>query len=244
MEKSIMIVLLVLMLGSGVFLLSRFQLMNIVSSDNPQQLTESWKDWCKSDNQEVEFMDCLIQLLSNQDEDPTNIDESTGQATSSSGLPIASASASPTAATEESKAKAPQPQVTIRSSGNAKTRIRIESNGEVFEYNSDQENNTAQQQKPNCQRFTVTHLDDSTSSLCYNSSDYAELLKLESTRRSAQTFYQLHQESVDRYQEQYQQTGSDIYLDAIESSQRRADEEFQKRNQAIAQMQTIEQRGW
>jgi hypothetical protein len=61
---------------------------------------------------------------------------------------------------------------------------------------------------------------------------------------SAKTFYQFHLDGVTRYQQEFERTGSSIYLDAKASSQLKADQEKAELDAAIATMQTIETRGW
>lgn len=95
-----------------------------------------------------------------------------------------------------------------------------------------------------CYRYVVTHLDESTSNLCYTKADYNALVGLGSQLRSAQTFYQFHLDGVTRYQQEYEKTGSSVYLDAKASSQASADSEEQKIDSLVGQMQEIEKRGY
>jgi hypothetical protein len=95
-----------------------------------------------------------------------------------------------------------------------------------------------------CVHFTVTHLDGSTSSLCYTSENRAKLRRLEYERSSAQAFYEFDMRSSERYQQEYERTGSSIYLDAKERSEQSAREHASKRDAAVAAMQEIEKKGW
>lgn len=95
-----------------------------------------------------------------------------------------------------------------------------------------------------CIRFKVTHPDGSSTNLCYTKSDYNALQKLNTSLLSAKTFYQFHLDGVTRYQELYKQTGSSIYLDAAASSQKQADEEAQKINEAQNAMYNLERLGY
>jgi hypothetical protein len=95
-----------------------------------------------------------------------------------------------------------------------------------------------------CYRYTVTHLDGSTSNLCYSQADYNQLVSLGYSLSSAKSFYQFHLEGAQKYQEQYDSTGSKIYLDAKASSERDAQREKDKIGQITLQMQEIEKRGY
>lgn len=97
---------------------------------------------------------------------------------------------------------------------------------------------------PMCNRFTVTHLDGSTSRLCYSSELRSKLQQLEYERSSAQSFYEFDMRSSARYQEEYDRTGSSIYLDAKTRSEQSAQNNLDKRNAAVAAMQEIEKQGW
>jgi hypothetical protein len=102
----------------------------------------------------------------------------------------------------------------------------------------------AQSTSAACARFTVTHLDGSTSSLCYTSENRAKLQRLEYERSSAQAFYEFDMRSSDRYQQEYERSGSSIYLDAKQRSEQSAREHASKRDAAVAAMQEIEKQGW
>lgn len=95
-----------------------------------------------------------------------------------------------------------------------------------------------------CYRYQVTHLDGSSSYLCYNKQDYDQLVNLGYQLSSAKTFYQFHLDGAQQYQDEYERTGSDIYLQAKESSLKSAQREKEKIDQIILQMQEIEKRGF
>lgn len=95
-----------------------------------------------------------------------------------------------------------------------------------------------------CYRYTITHLDGSTSTLCYTKSDYNQLVKLGYQLQSAQTFYQFYLDGIKDYQDQYEITHSNIYLDAQESMRRKADREKEKIGEIMLKMQEIEKRGY
>jgi hypothetical protein len=97
---------------------------------------------------------------------------------------------------------------------------------------------------PMCNRFTVTHLDGSTSRLCYSNQNRAKLQQLEYDRSSAQAFYEFDMRSSTRYQEEYDRTGASVYLDAKNRSEQSAQNNLNKRNAAVAAMQEIEKQGW
>ncbi len=94
-----------------------------------------------------------------------------------------------------------------------------------------------------CWRYTVPHLDGSTSRLCYSRTDYNRLVQLGSQLSSAKTFYRFYLDGIKDYQDQYDITKSKIYLDAQESMRRKAEREKEKISQIILQMQAIEKRG-
>ncbi len=136
------------------------------------------------------------------------------------------------------------------------------SNDQTQMYDENQTNNTedqstqtrVEQPKPvykqpavqarDCFKYTVPHLDGSSSTLCYSQSDYNQLVNLGYDYSSAKTFYEFHLDGVQDYQAQYEQTGSNIYLDAKASQQREADQSKQKMDAAIGSMQEIEKRGY
>jgi len=130
--------------------------------------------------------------------------------------------------------------------GKSESRVNIEVNinDKKIQISTAPVRNQAPVVQKDCYRYTVTHLDGSTSDLCYSKADYDQLRSLGYQLSSAQTFYQFHLDAVQNYQDQYEITGSDIYLDAKESAQRSADREKEKMNQAIGKMQEIEQRGY
>ena len=94
-----------------------------------------------------------------------------------------------------------------------------------------------------CNRFTVTHLDGSTSRLCYSRENINRLQQLEYERSSAQAFYAFDMRSATRYQEEYERSGASIYLDAKARSEQSAQENLAKRDAAVAGMQEIEKQG-
>lgn len=95
-----------------------------------------------------------------------------------------------------------------------------------------------------CNRYTVTHLDGSTSNLCYSGSDYNQLINLGYDLSSAKTFYQFNRDGAQKYQEEYDATGSKIYLEAKASQERDAKKEQDKIGSITLQMQEIEKRGY
>lgn len=95
-----------------------------------------------------------------------------------------------------------------------------------------------------CYRYTVTHLDGSTSNRCYSQGDYNQLVSLGYDLSSAQTFYQFHLDGARGYQDQYDRTKVSMYLDAKASEQQQAQREKDKIGSITLQMQQIEQRGY
>lgn len=95
-----------------------------------------------------------------------------------------------------------------------------------------------------CNRYTVTHLDGSTSRLCYNQRDYSQLVTVGYKYSSAKSFYEFQLRAADRYQEEYERYGSSVYLDGKARAEADAAEEKQKMESAVAEMQEIEKRGY
>lgn len=95
-----------------------------------------------------------------------------------------------------------------------------------------------------CYRYKVTHLDNSTSYLCYSAGDHDTLVDLGYDLSSAKSFYKFHMDTAERYQDEYERSGSSIYLDAKASAETSAKREQEKINQITLQMQNIEVRGY
>ena len=95
-----------------------------------------------------------------------------------------------------------------------------------------------------CYRYKIPHLDGSSSNLCYSYEDYQTLQQLGYTYSSAKTFYDFHLKGVADYQNQYEKTGSSIYLDAKKSQQDKANEQKNIMDSTLAKMYTLEQRGF
>lgn len=95
-----------------------------------------------------------------------------------------------------------------------------------------------------CYRYVVTHLDGSTSNRCYLQTDYNQLVDLGYQLSSAKSFYQFFLDGVSRYQQEYEKTGSSIYLDAKASQQAKADSEKVKIDQLNVKMYNLESRGY
>ena len=95
-----------------------------------------------------------------------------------------------------------------------------------------------------CLRFTVLHLDGSSSNLCYSQADYGQLVNLSYDLSSAQTFYKFQLDAVSDYQAEYERTGSAIYLNAKASAQAKADEHKVKIDQTLVKMYNLEQKGY
>lgn len=95
-----------------------------------------------------------------------------------------------------------------------------------------------------CYRYTVVHLDNSKSNLCYSKDDYSVLTNLGSKLSSARSFLQFHLDMVVKYQSEYERTGSSVYLNAKASAEADAARERDKVGIITGQMQEIEKRGW
>lgn len=94
-----------------------------------------------------------------------------------------------------------------------------------------------------CYRYKITHLDGSTSNLCYVKNDYNELSRLGTELSSAKSFYEFHIRGADKYQELYNKDGSSLWLDAKKSQEQKAEEQKQKIDQINVQMYNMEKRG-
>jgi len=95
-----------------------------------------------------------------------------------------------------------------------------------------------------CYRYQITHLDGSTSHLCYTQPDYNQLVNLGYELQSAKTFYQFYLDGVARYQQEYDRTASSIYLDAKAAQQQKADAEKLKIDQITNSMYNLEAKGY
>lgn len=94
-----------------------------------------------------------------------------------------------------------------------------------------------------CNRFTVPHLDGSSSSLCYSAADYNKLVSLKNDYTTAEIFYKFNLDSADKYQREYDRTGAGVYLDGKQSALDDAGVQKQKMDSDLAQMAEIEARG-
>lgn len=95
-----------------------------------------------------------------------------------------------------------------------------------------------------CNRYTVVHLDGSTSNLCYSTADYNQLVNLGYDLSSAKSFYQFHLDGAQGYQDEKDRTGSDFWLGAKASQEQQAKREQEKIGQITLEMQAIESRGY
>lgn len=95
-----------------------------------------------------------------------------------------------------------------------------------------------------CYRFQFVDLTGENTNLCYSQSDYNKLVELKSDWTTANTFFSFHMRGVNQYQKLYEETGSSIYLDAKASSQRQADEQQRKIDEAAKKMQEMKQLGY
>jgi hypothetical protein len=94
----------------------------------------------------------------------------------------------------------------------------------------------------NCYKYTVQRADGTSSTKCYSPSDYNQLVSLHSQRSSAQLFYDFHIRGVAQYQEEYERTGSSIYLDAKASQEEKANQQRVRIDQINQEIYNIEQR--
>ncbi len=124
---------------------------------------------------------------------------------------------------------------TIKLPGNGRIKIDIKTNTNI---------QTQTSRRRNCWRYKVTHLDNSTSNLCYTKSDYDQLTNLGYQLSSAQTFYKFNLQTAESYQKEYDKTGSSIYLDAKKDALNQAEKDKTEISQIIYQMQKIEERGF
>lgn len=95
-----------------------------------------------------------------------------------------------------------------------------------------------------CYKFVVPHLDGSSSNLCYTQNDYGQLQSWKSKYSTAKSFYEFNLEAADDYQDEYDRTGSSVYLSGKERALDEAQEEKQKMEAAVYQMQLIESKGF
>ncbi len=144
--------------------------------------------------------------------------------------------------------KEPLPQVTFKNLPTSKTTPKVTSqsrttvniNGKTIYDSQDQnEQPTVKNNKTNsCYQFTVPHLDGSSSNLCYNQSDYNQLVSLYSQYTSAQANYKFELRVADMY------VDSDHFKHLSDEAKRKAQEWKDKMGQIALQMYNIEKKGW
>jgi len=91
-----------------------------------------------------------------------------------------------------------------------------------------------------CYRFTVPHLDGSSSALCYSQSDYNQLASLHSQYNSAKANYEFEL----RVAEMYDDPNSDFFQQSADEAKQKAQQWKDKMGEIALAMYNIEKRGW
>lgn len=95
-----------------------------------------------------------------------------------------------------------------------------------------------------CNRFTVLHLDGSSSTLCYSSSDFNLLTNMNSKLVSAKSNYNFEKSVYEMYQKAYEKNNSDIYLEPMAKAKEKMQEYQDLIGEISLQMYNIESRGY
>lgn len=95
-------------------------------------------------------------------------------------------------------------------------------------------------QPKTCYRYTVPHLDGSSSTKCYTQADYQALQSLTSQYRSAQSDYSFNSSVA----EMYLKDGIEFFKESGEKAQAKAQEAKDRMGAIALQMYAVESRGW
>ncbi|HCC84610.1 MAG TPA: hypothetical protein DEP87_02925 [Candidatus Pacebacteria bacterium] len=74
---------------------------------------------------------------------------------------------------------------------------------------------------------------------CFDDSTYWKVYDLFQDKYSAEAFIPFHKQSVEKYQQLYDQTGSSVYLDAKKRSEQELQEEQAKLNEVTAELNVL-----
>jgi len=159
-----------------------------------------------------------------------------------------SATASPTPKFQSPLTTAePFPQVTLKnlprstSKATSKSRSTVIINGKsIYDSNFNPQPTTNNSQPTTCYRFTVPHLDGSSSNLCYSQTDYNQLVSLYSQYSSAKANYEFELKVVEMYNE----SESDFFQKSAEEAKQKAQQWKDKMGEIALAMYNIEKRGW
>lgn len=99
---------------------------------------------------------------------------------------------------------------------------------------------TPKPMQKSCYRFTVPHLDGSSSNLCYFQNDYSQLRTLFSQYSSAKANYEFEL----RVAQMYEESKSDFFQKSADEAKNKAMEYKDKMGQISLQMYNIESKGW
>ena len=95
-----------------------------------------------------------------------------------------------------------------------------------------------------CNRYTVTHLDGSTSNLCYNSFDYNQLSNLGNQLLNDRADLEFKQRVYEQSKSAYENWGGDLFKKSMEINAQKIQPVQDKVGQIVGQMQEIEKRGY
>lgn len=96
----------------------------------------------------------------------------------------------------------------------------------------------------NCYKYTIPHLDGSSSSLCYSQSDYQSLQTLGNQFISAKNSQEFYLSVANSFYDSADEFGSDFFRKAGDEAKAKADNEQGKVGEISIKMYTIEARGW
>lgn len=129
----------------------------------------------------------------------------------------------------------PIPKVTIKNLPQTTTKPPTRS-----VQNSTTQAATPKPMQKSCYRFTVPHLDGSSSNLCYSQSDYSQLRTLFSQYSSSKANYEFEL----RVAQMYEESKSDFFQQSADEAKNKAMEYKDKMGQISLQMYNIESKGW
>lgn len=120
--------------------------------------------------------------------------------------------------------------------------LKVTINGKEVVNKTTKSNNS---QPKSCYRFTVPHLDGSSSNLCYSQTDHNQLSSLYSQYSSTKANYDFEVRVAKMYTEAKETAHNpDFYQPSIDEANRKAQEHKDKMGEIALKMYNIESRGW
>lgn len=95
-----------------------------------------------------------------------------------------------------------------------------------------------------CHRFTITHLDGSTSNLCYSEADYQQLEALARKLQSTKSNYNFENSVYEMYKKSNEESSTDFFEKPMKEAQKKAQSYQDQIGEISLQMYNIESRGY